>query len=170
MSHRSKEIDSLFSKWDNADTPGCILAVIKDGKMAYERGYGMANLEHSVKIHTKTVFRIGSVSKQFTAMCIALLTEKKLLSLDDGVRKHVPELPFHAEPITIRHLIHHSSGIRDYPTLITIAMSTQNERIYDNIVKEDLIEMLANQRGLDFRPGEKHGKGRRKRQWLLRDS
>ena len=155
MSHSNKEIDSLFSNWDKDDSPGCMLAVIKDGDMIYERGYGMANLEHSVEIDSNTVFRIGSVSKQFTAMCIAILAKKKLLSLDDGIREHVPELLPYATPINIHHLIHHTSGLRDYTSLIAIAMATQESRIFDNIVKDDLIEVLSKQRKLNFRPGER---------------
>jgi CubicO group peptidase (beta-lactamase class C family) len=137
-----------------ANSPGCILAVIKDGAMVYERGYGMANLEHSVPIDSETVFRIGSVSKQFTAMCIALLAEKNMLSLDDGIRKYIPELPKYAESITIRHMIHHTSGIRSYTDLYFLALFTMNHTYFDPITKEEVFEMLARQKKPLFKSGE----------------
>ena len=97
---------------------GCALGVLDDGKVVYERGYGLANLEHGVPITSKTVFRIGSVSKQFAAFAILLAEQEGALTLDDDVRDHVPELPDLGETITIRHLIHHTSGLRDYLVLM----------------------------------------------------
>ena len=156
MSQRRKEIDSLFSEWDKTDSPGCMLAVIKKGKITYERGYGMANLEHSVPITSDSVFRIGSVSKQFTATCVAILAERGEISLDNGIRKYIPELPSFAETISIRHLIHQTSGIRDYTALFTLAMLTKDYRYFDNIAKSDVIDVLARQQQLSFKIGERY--------------
>src|SRR5262245_9521098 len=86
-------VDKLFAAYDRKDTPGCAVAVVRDGKIVYQRGYGMANLEHRVPITPATLFQIGSISKQFTAFLIHLLASAGLLALDDDVRKHVPELP-----------------------------------------------------------------------------
>ncbi|MHA1935976.1 MAG: serine hydrolase domain-containing protein [Candidatus Thorarchaeota archaeon] len=156
MSNRTKEIDSFFSEWDKSDSPGCVLAVIQNGKIIYERGYGMANLEHGVPLKATSVFRTGSVSKQFTAMCIALLVDQELISLDDGIRKYVPEIPDYADSITIRHMIHHTSGIRNYTSLFATAMLSLEVRHADNIAKSDALEMLSRQQKLNFEPGERY--------------
>ena len=114
---RTDKIDKLFEEWDSTLSPGVAMAIIHNGEIIYERGYGMANLEHNVPIAPETVFRIGSTSKQFTAACIAILSLQGKLSLDDDIRKYLPELSAYDKPITIRHLVHHTSGIRDYLTL-----------------------------------------------------
>jgi CubicO group peptidase (beta-lactamase class C family) len=107
------QVDAIFSEWDKPDSPGCALAVIKDGEIIYKRGYGMANLEFDIPITPSTVFDIGSTSKQFTALCIALLARQGKLSLHDDVKKFIPELTQYDKTISIRHLVHHISGIRD---------------------------------------------------------
>jgi CubicO group peptidase (beta-lactamase class C family) len=156
MSQRNKEVDSLFSEWDKTDSPGCILAVIQEGEFIYERSYGMANLEHKIPITSDSVFRTGSVSKQFTAMCVAILAEKGELSLDDGVRKYIPELPDYADQITIRHMIHHTSGIRSYTSLFVLSMLSQDVKDADMITKGDSLEIVARQKALEFKPGERY--------------
>ena len=110
----TSRVDKIFEKWDQPDSPGCALAVIKDGRIVYKRGYGMANLDHDVPITPSTVFFVASVTKQFTAAAIALLALQGKLSLDDEVRKYIPAVPDFGTPITIRHLIHHTSGLRDW--------------------------------------------------------
>lgn len=147
-----KRIDALFAEWDRPDSPGCALGVIRDGRFIYRRGYGMANLEDGLPITSESVFRIGSTSKQFTAACLALLEEDGTLSLDDPIRKFFPEMPAYAEKITIRHLIHHTSGIRDYLTLWSIA----GEREDDFFVDGEVVELLARQKELNFEPGNEH--------------
>lgn len=99
-----EKVDRLFETWDKPSSPGCALGIIQDGTLIYARGYGMANLEHNIPITSKSVFRIGSTSKQFTAVCMALLEEEGALSLDDSLRKFLPQMPEYAEEITIRHL------------------------------------------------------------------
>jgi CubicO group peptidase (beta-lactamase class C family) len=146
---RSEKVDKVFAQWDKADSPGCELAVIKDGQIVYKRGYGMANLEHSIPMSTASIMDTGSVSKQFTAMAIALLAEQGKLALDDDVRKYLPEIPQYEVPVTIRHLIHHTSGIRDYLTLMSIA----GMRDDDYYVDGEVVNLLARQKELNFKPG-----------------
>lgn len=148
----TQKVDQLFVSWDKPGSPGCALGIIKDGQLIYARGYGMANLEYVIPITAKSIFRIGSTSKQFTAMCLALLEEEGKLSLDDGIRKYLPQMPEYAEAITIRHLIHHTSGIRDYLTLAEIAGLREDDYFTD----EEVVDLLARQKELNFKPGEEH--------------
>ena len=104
------KIDALF-KDANENTPGAAVGVIKDGQMIYSNGYGMADLEHNAKITPQSIFYMASVSKQFVTMAILLLEEQGKLSLDDVVQKHLPDFPRYASPLTIRHFIHHTSGV-----------------------------------------------------------
>jgi|Deesub1362B_J571_1020462.scaffolds.fasta_scaffold00288_6 CubicO group peptidase (beta-lactamase class C family) len=147
----TKKVDKLFSKWDSTMSPGAALAIIKNGKIIYERGYGMADLEHNVPITPQTVFRIASTSKQFTAMCIALLVEQGKISLNDNIRKYLPELPEYFTPITIRHLIYHTSGIRDYLDLQYLRGISYEELYFPR----DVIELLSWQKAFNFTPGER---------------
>lgn len=144
--------DALFAEWDHSGTPGCALAIYRDGAIVYSRGYGMASLELGVAISPQTVFDIGSTSKQFTATCIALLAQDGKLQLDDDVRKHLPELPEYEAPITIRHLLNHTSGLRDYLELMTLA--GLDER--DHTTCADAFALITRQRALNFPPGSKH--------------
>jgi CubicO group peptidase (beta-lactamase class C family) len=145
-------VDQIFANWDKPDSPGCALAIIKDGQIIYQRGYGMADLEHDIPIAPSSVFYIGSVSKQFTAFAIALLAQQGKLALDDDVRKYLPELPDYGAPITIRHLIHHTSGLRDYNTLVALA-GKRNDEAFDNQV---ILEIAARQKELNFKPGTQY--------------
>lgn len=146
---RSENVDKIFAAWDKPDSPGCELAVIKDGQIVYKRGYGMANLEHNIPMSPASIMDTGSVSKQFTAMAIALLAEQGKLSLDDDIRKYLSEIPQYEAPITIRQLIHHTSGIRDYLTLMSIA----GMRDDDYYVDGEVVNLLARQKELNFKPG-----------------
>ncbi len=145
-------VDKLFSEWDKPDSPGCALGIIKDGQFIYKRGFGMANLEHGIPITSKSVFRIGSTSKQFTAMCMVLLEEEGKLSLDDDIRKYIPEMPDYGHPITIRHLLHHTSGIRDYLALLSLA----GERDDDFVVDGEVVDLIARQKELNFKTGDEY--------------
>ena len=113
-----KQVDQIFAQWDKADSPGCALTIIRQGKVFYQRGYGTADLDSGTPITPATAFDIGSMSKQFTAACVVLLAESGKLSLDDDIRKSLPEFRDYGHTITIRHLLHHTSGIRDYPWLV----------------------------------------------------
>ena len=104
---RDLRIDSVFAPFDNPRSPGCAVGVLEEGRLAFARGYGMADLDHGIAITSRSIFRIGSVSKQFTAAVVVLLAREGAFSLDDGIRKHFPELPEFYSPITVRHLLHH---------------------------------------------------------------
>lgn len=144
-------VDRLFSRWDRDDSPGCALAVVEDGQIVYKKGYGMANLELGVPLSPESVFYIGSVSKQFVAMCMALLADREVISLDDDIRKYVPEMPDYGTPVTIRHLIHHTGGIRDYLELESIAGVP-----FGFYHEQDVIDLISRQKELNFVPGEEH--------------
>ena len=145
------KVDALFAEWDRPDSPGCALAVIRDGQVVYARGYGLADLEHDVPITPQTVFYIGSTSKQFVAACVLLLEEQGKLSLDDDLRRFVPEFPQYDRPITLRHLIHHTSGIRDYLTL----WSLTGRSYLDDLPEQAVLDLICRQKELNFSPGEK---------------
>lgn len=150
---REAKVDQVFAKWDKPTSPGCALAVIKDGSIIYKRGYGMANLDHDIAITPATVFHVASVSKQFTAMAIHLLAKQGKLTLDDEVRKYVAEVPDLGHKITIRHLLHHTSGLRDQWSLLIMA----GWRLSEDVVKdEDILELISRQKGLNFNPGDQH--------------
>ena len=146
------QVNALFTQWDKPDSPGCAVGIIKDGVLMHARGYGMANLEHGIPITPQTVFDIGSCSKQFTAFCILLLEKRGKLSLDDDVRKFVPEIPDFGRPILIRHLLYHTSGLRNYVTLL----ENDGKRTEDVATDADALRVLAKERDLHFVPGEKH--------------
>ena len=146
------EIDAVFAQWDRPDSPGAVLAVVRDGEIVYSRGYGMANLEHRVPITPEMVFYIGSTSKQFVAASIHLLAEAGKLSLDDNIREHVPEIPAYDQPITIRHLLHHTSGLRDYLTL----WSLSGRNLADSMTENEILDLLSRQKALNFAPGQQY--------------
>jgi CubicO group peptidase (beta-lactamase class C family) len=146
------QVDRLFIPWDRRDSPGCALGVFKDGAIAYARGYGMADLEHDVPIVSESVFYAGSVSKQFTAMAAALAMEQGKLTPDDSIRAYLGELPEYAEAIKVRHLIHHTSGLRDYNTLLSIA-GRRGDEAYDNPA---VLRITARQKQLNFTPGAEY--------------
>ncbi|MBK6304485.1 MAG: beta-lactamase family protein [Gemmatimonadetes bacterium] len=145
-------IDSIFARYDHTNTPGCAVGVYRDDRIVFGRGYGMADLNQGVPIGTSTVFYIASTSKQFAAASIALLAEDGTISLTDPVRKWIPELPAYTQPITIDHLVHHTSGIRDYLGLWALS----GRSIADEIPQEMALEMIARQHALDFQPGMRY--------------
>lgn len=146
------QVDAVFANWDKADSPGASLGIIKDGQLVYGKGYGMANMEYDIPNTTSSVFRIGSTSKQFTAACIVLLAQEGKISLDDTLDQYFPDFPTYAKNITIRHLLHHSSGIRDYLTLASLS-GLSDDDFYTN---ETVMLWLKNQKELNFNPGDEH--------------
>jgi len=118
---KPEQIDRIFFRWNNTDSPGCALAIIQNGRIIFQKGYGMANLELNVPIAPASVFYSGSVSKQFVAFCIALLYQEGKLDIKDNIQKYLPEFPDYGSPITIENLIYHTSGIRDYLSMESIA-------------------------------------------------
>jgi CubicO group peptidase (beta-lactamase class C family) len=150
---RAERVDAIFAKWDSTRTPGCALAVMKEGHIIYKRGYGMANLDHDVPIRTDTIFHVASVSKQFTNAAIVLLAQDGKLSLDDEVHQYVPELPDFGVPITIRQLVHHTSGLRDQWELLELGGWRYSR---DLITDRDVLDLVARQRSLNFGPGSEY--------------
>jgi CubicO group peptidase (beta-lactamase class C family) len=145
-------IDPIFEPWNKPTTPGAAVAVIRDGKIAFQKGYGIANLEYDTPITPDTVFHVASVSKQFTAMCIVLLERDGKLSIEDDIRKYLPELPDYGRKITIRNLLQHTSGIRDQWQTLAIA----GWRLDDVITQKQILRMLFRQKELNFDPGTRH--------------
>ena len=144
-------IDNVFADF-NSETPGCALGVVQSGQLVYGRGYGMANLEHDIPINTTSVFRIGSVSKQFAAAVAALAAMEGYLDLEDPLQKWIPELPDYGEPLTLRHTLNHTSGLRDYITL----MSLKGLRGDDFYTVAELLEVQALQEELNFPSGSEY--------------
>jgi CubicO group peptidase (beta-lactamase class C family) len=145
-----RAVDQLFAQWAGSGTPGASIAVIENGKIIYSKGYGSANLEHGVPNSPATVFHLASISKQFTAFAIYLLAQDGKLSLDDDVRKYVPKLNDFGKAITIRQLLHHTSGMRDQWELLALA----GWRLEDKITDDDVAHLLFQQTELNFAPGD----------------
>ncbi len=147
-----REIDDIFAALDSSRSPGCAVGVIDRGQLVFHRGYGMASLETGMAIDSRTTFYSGSVSKQFTAAAILLAAQKDYLNLDDPIRKWVPELPEVNAGVTVRHLVHHTSGIRDYLGLMQlggIAFETP-------MTQEQVVALIARQKALNFEPGSEY--------------
>src|SRR5262245_49750609 len=146
------EVDKLFAHWDHKDSPGAAIVVVKDGAVIYQHGYGYADLEHGISITPRTRFDVASVAKQFTGLAAAILVEQGKLSLDDDVRKHLPDVPDFGKPITIGNLLYHTSGLRDWPETFLLS----NVDFEAPISFEMILEMVRRQRELDFAPGQEH--------------
>ena len=145
------KVDSIFSRF-TPNVPGCAVGIYRNARTIFAKGYGSANIEYDIPITPTTPFVAGSVSKQFTAAAIALLVEEKRISMSDDVRKYVPELADYGKTITISHLVHHTSGLRDWWELVGMA----GLRYDDTYTVQDVLEMTARQRGLNFDPGERY--------------
>lgn len=145
-----KQIDKLFSGY-NQTTPGVAVAVVREGKIIFKKGYGAANLEYDIPVTTKTVFQIASVSKQFTAFAIYLLEKQGKLSLEDDVRKYIPEIPDYGKTVRVKHLLSHTSGIKDQASLMTLA----GWRTGDAVTTPQILRVISRQKELNFEPGSK---------------
>lgn len=148
----TSSVDSIFSKWNKPDIPGGAVAVVQNSEIVYSNGYGLADLEHNVPNTPSTVFYIGSVSKQFVTFSILLLEEQGKLALDDEVQVYLPDFPRYESPLTVRHFIHHTSGVRDYLTL----MDLKGRSYLDHIETQEAYELIKNQKELNFTPGERY--------------
>lgn len=144
------KVDAIFKPWDKPDAPGCAVGVLRNGAFAYQRGYGIANLDYDIPNDPDLVYYVGSDSKQFTAASVALLSLDGRISLDDDIRKYFPEMPDYGTPITVRHLIHHTSGIRDIYDVMSIA----GLRMEDVFPDSDATALIARQKALNFKPGD----------------
>ena len=148
----SQAIDSIFTEWNKTNVPGCALGIMKEGKLIYAKGYEMANIEYDIPNSASSVFRIGSTSKQFTAACIVLLAEQEKLNLDNTLNQYFPDFPEYAKRITIRNLLNHTSGIRDY-LRISYLKGYSHDEYYED---KDIMKWLINQTELNFKPGDEH--------------
>ncbi|MFP2924045.1 serine hydrolase domain-containing protein [Pyxidicoccus sp. 3LG] len=148
-SDRHQQVDAIFAPWSGKTTPGCAVGISRDGALDYARGYGMSNLEYDVPITPQSIFHIASIAKQFTAFSIGLLAQEGKLSLDDDIRKHLPEMPDYGKTITISNLIHHTNGLREQGQLLNLA-GWRGDDLY---TEADILWALTRQRGVNFAPG-----------------
>ncbi|MFC2099474.1 serine hydrolase [Candidatus Bipolaricaulota bacterium] len=146
-----KPIDNLFERFTRPGSPGCAIGVMQQGELAYSQGYGLANLEHNVTITPSTVFYIASMAKQFTGLSVAMLADQGKLDLDADIRTILPYVPDFGHPITTKHLLYHTSGLRSDIFLLMAS----GWRVEDVIRQEDIVELVKHQRELDFVPGTK---------------
>jgi CubicO group peptidase (beta-lactamase class C family) len=147
-----KKIEQLFTAWNTLESPGAAVAVEKDGKIIYKRGFGSAELEYNIPVTPQTVFHIASISKQFTCFSILLLEKEGKLSINDDIRKYIPEVPDFGKVITLNHLMHHTSGLRDQWELLAMA----GWRLDDIITKDHILRIVSRQKELNFNPGEEY--------------
>ncbi|MGB8582929.1 MAG: serine hydrolase domain-containing protein [Candidatus Sulfotelmatobacter sp.] len=143
-------VDQLFSAYEMERSPGCSLGVIRDGQFVYRQTYGFGSLELGVPLSTQSVFYMGSVSKQFTAAAVVLAAEQGFLSLDDDVHKYIAELPDYGHVVTLRQMIHQTSGFRDFFTLISLS----GRDVSDFNSPDDILKLVVRQRGLNNIPGK----------------
>lgn len=146
------KVDNLFSEYNNTNSPGCALLISQDGKILYETYYGMSNMEYNLAIGPDSKFHVASVSKQFTASAIIKLSQEGKLSLEDDIRKFIPEVPDFGYKITINHLLHHSSGLRDQWEMISLSGWRNN----DLVTETDILDMVKRQKALNFKPGDNY--------------
>jgi CubicO group peptidase (beta-lactamase class C family) len=148
--------DRAFEKFASTyvgPAPGCAAAVSLNGETVFEKAFGLADLEHNVPNTPQTIFESGSVAKQFTAASLVLLQQDGKLSLDDPVRKYIPELPDYGSPLTIRHLLNHTSGLRDWGTVMSLTGAGRGDRV---ITQDLALDVIIHQRALDFTPGAEY--------------
>lgn len=145
-------IDEFFADFDRPGSPGAAVLVVKDGEVVYRNGFGLANLEHSIPITGSTIFDIASVSKQFAGMAIAMLVEAGRIDLAADIRTYLPEMPRFEHTVTVDHLVHHTSGIRDWPGTLAVA----GWRMDDVISFDQILRMARNQQDLNFTPGAEY--------------
>ena len=146
------QVDELFAEFDRPDSPGAAVLVVRDQEVVYRNGFGQANLEHGVPITPATVFDIASLSKQFTGMSVAMLVEAGRIDLDADVRTYLPDLPDFGQTVTVDHLVHHTSGLRDWPGTLAVA----GWRMGDVISFGQILNMARHQRDLNFAPGAEY--------------
>jgi CubicO group peptidase (beta-lactamase class C family) len=143
------DFDHIFAKWSDS-TPGCAVGVNKAGHLEFSKAYGSADLEHRIPNSLDTVFEAGSVAKQFTAMAILMLAREGKLSLDDPARKYIPEMPDYGKSVTIRAMLTHTSGLRDWGDIATIEGWPRTTRVYED---SDILNIVSRQKELNFAPG-----------------
>ncbi len=152
VTQQEKRIDGLFSTWTNKQAPGYAIGISQNGKLVYEKYFGLANLQFNSPINAQSIFDVGSVSKQFTAACIAILQLQGKLSIDDTIRKYLPEFSAAYSKVKISNLIYHTAGIRQWEMLEMLA----DKSLKDYYTNDIILQLLKNQNGLNFEPGDKY--------------
>ncbi len=147
-----KKVDEIFREWDGTNTPGGAVGIFEKGELVFSKAYGMASLEYDVVNTTQTVFNIASVTKQITAFSMVLLEQQGKLSIDDDIRKYLPEVPDFGTPITIRHLLTHTSGLRNFQNILSMAGWRPGEAM----TNEDLLKFISKQKELNFPVGNEY--------------
>jgi len=144
------KVDQLFAPFAKHDSPGCSVGVVRDSNFVYRKSFGNASLELGVPLTPESVFYMGSVSKQFTAASVVLAAEQGHLALDDDVHKYIPELPDYGRPVTLRQMLHQTSGFRDLFDLISL--SGRNPAEIES--PADILKLIMRQKRLNNVPGE----------------
>ncbi len=147
---RERKVDQIFAAYNGPNSPGCTVGAIQDGHFVYRKGYGMGSLELGVPLSSESIFYMASVSKQFTAATVVLAAEQGFLSLDDNVRKYIPELPDYGHAISLRQMLHHTSGFRDFETLMYLS----GRDLSDLHSKDEMLDLITRQKGLNNIPGD----------------
>lgn len=147
-----KQVDEIFADWNSTHTPGGTIGVVKNGELIFSKAYGMASLEYDIPNTPQTIFNIASVTKQITAYSMVLLEQEGKLSLDDPIQKHLTEIPTFEDEITIRHLLHHTSGLRNFQSILSLAGWRNGE----SMTNDDLLHFLSMQKELNFKPGAEY--------------
>ncbi len=145
-------VDSIIQPFNKPDAPGLSIGIVENGKMIYFKGVGFANIETNTKNSSNSIFGIASIAKQFTAACIWNLINEKKISLDDDIRKYIPEFPSYGNKILVRHMLNHTSGIRNYHAIMELAGFDYDKQFHDN---QTILELACKQKGLNNAPGEK---------------
>lgn len=141
------------ARTNSGPAPGCAVAVSLNGETVFEKAFGLAEMEHNIPNTPQTIFESGSVAKQFTAAAIVLLAHEGKLSIDDPVRKYIPELPEYDRPITIRHALTHTAGLRDWGSVMQLTGAGRGDRV---ITQDIALDVIVRQKGLDFTPGAEY--------------
>jgi CubicO group peptidase (beta-lactamase class C family) len=150
--NKTEKIDAILQSYNKPNSPGLSIGIVENGTLIYAKGIGLASVEKNIKNDTKTAFSIASIAKQFTASCIWFLMQEKKLSLEDDIRKYLPEMPNYGTPIKIKHLLNHTSGIRNYHTIMDLQGFDYDSEYYNNVT---VLQLASNQKGLNNKPGEK---------------
>jgi len=150
--NKTEKIDAILQSYDKPNAPGLSIGIVENGILIYTKGIGFASIEKNIKNDTKIAFSIASIAKQFTASCIWVLVQEKKLSLEDDIRKYLPEMPNYGTPIKIKHLLNHTSGIRNYHTIMDLQGFDYDSEYYNN---ETVLQLASKQKGLNNKPGEK---------------
>ena len=146
------QIEKIFARY-KPNNPGTQLAISRNGNVIFSKAWGMADLEHTIPLTTESILEAGSVSKQFTAAAILLLEQQGKLLLDDDVKKYIPEMPDYGWPITLRQMMQHKSGIRDWGAVVAIAGWPRSTKTYNN---DDALYVITNQKALNYKPGDEY--------------